>query len=127
MYQSNNKVKYLSNSLKHNISDQDNETIKDITDKKKEKHDRKKKTHLYTKFNNLKNATVNNINNITPAKKVINHSGKELRQKQKRSFKLRLNICSNAQKTTTCMDIILTKEVCVLELENDEYFEKAER
>ena len=40
MYQSNNKVKYLSNSLKHNISDQDNETIKDITDKKKEKHDK---------------------------------------------------------------------------------------
>ena len=71
MYKSNTKVKYLSNSLKHKVLDEDYETIIDITDKTKEKHYIKKKTHLYTKFNTLKNATVNNINNITSTKKII--------------------------------------------------------
>ena len=69
--------------MKHKVLDQDYETIIDITDKTKEKHYIKKKTHLHSKFNRLKNATVNNINSITPTKKiikegVINLTGKEL-------------------------------------------------
>ena len=69
--------------MKHKVLDQDYETIIDITDKTKEKHYIKKKTHLHSKFNNLKNATVNNINSTTPTKKiikegVINLTGKEL-------------------------------------------------
>ena len=105
MYKNNTKVKYLSNSLKHKVLDQDYETIIDITGKTKEKHYIKKKTHLYTKFNNLKNATVNNTNNTTPTKKisqegVINITGKKLDQNKIR-LKLRPKICSNIQQTTT--------------------------
>ena len=47
MYKSNTKVKHLSNSLRHKVLDEDYETIIDITDKKKEKHYIKKKTHLH--------------------------------------------------------------------------------
>ena len=50
---------------------QDYETITDITDKTKEKDYIKKKTHLSTKLNNWKNTTASNIDNTTPAKKVI--------------------------------------------------------
>ena len=83
MYKSTTKIKHLSNCLKHKVLDQDYETIIDITDKTKEKHYIKKKTHLHSKFNSLKNATVNNINSTTPTKKiikegVINLTGKEL-------------------------------------------------
>ena len=83
MYRSNSKVKQLSNSLKHKVSDQDYETITDITDKTKEKHCIKKKTYLYTKFNDLKNTTANNIDSTTRTKKIIkegvmNLTGKEL-------------------------------------------------
>ena len=46
------------------------ESITDITDMTKKEHYIKKKTYLYTKFNNFKNATIT-INNITLAKKVI--------------------------------------------------------
>ena len=38
MYKSHTEVKYLSNSLKHKVLDQDYETIIDITDKTKENH-----------------------------------------------------------------------------------------
>ena len=45
--------------------------IIDFTDQTKEKHYIKKKIQLYTKPNNLKNATIKKINNTTPEKKVI--------------------------------------------------------
>ena len=61
MYKTNSKVKYLSNSLKHKVLDQDYENIIDITDKTKQKHYIKKKTYIYAKFYNLKNNTVNKI------------------------------------------------------------------
>ena len=47
MYKSNTKVKHLSNRLRHKVLDEDYETIIDITDKTKEKHYIKKKTHLH--------------------------------------------------------------------------------
>ena len=56
MYKSTAKIKHLSNCLKHKILDQDYETIIDVTDKTKEKHYIKKKAHLHSKFNSLKNA-----------------------------------------------------------------------
>lgn len=71
MYKSNAKVKYISNSFKQTVLDQAYATIINITDKTKERHCIKKKTNLYKKFDNLKNAIVNNINNTAPAKKVI--------------------------------------------------------
>ena len=58
-------------SLKHEVLDKDYETITDITDKTKEKHYMKKKTDLHSKFNSLKNATINSINSTTPTKKII--------------------------------------------------------
>ena len=69
--------------MKHKVLDQDYKTIIDITDKMKEKHYIKKKTHLHSKFNSLKSATVNNINSTTPTKKIVNEAvinltGKEL-------------------------------------------------
>ena len=57
--------------MKQKALDYDYETIINITDKTKERHCIKKKTNLYKKFDNLKNAIVNNINNNAPAKKVI--------------------------------------------------------
>ena len=83
MHRSTTRIKHLSICLKHKVLDQDYETIIDITDKTKEKNYIKKKTHLYSKFNSLKNATVNNVNSTTPTKKVIkegviNLTGKEL-------------------------------------------------
>ena len=75
---------YTQNSLKHKVLHQDYETIIDITDNTKVTHYIKKKTHPYTKFNNLKNATANNINNTAPKRKkiikevVINLTGEEL-------------------------------------------------
>ena len=71
MYISNAKVKCQSNSLKHKVLCQDYEIIIVITDKTKKKLSIKKKTHLYNKFNNLKDAAVNNINNTTPTKKIM--------------------------------------------------------
>ena len=68
--------KYLSNGLKHKVLDQDYETIIDITDKTKEMHCIKKNAYLCTKFNNSKNATVNNISNTTPEKKAIEECAK---------------------------------------------------
>ena len=50
--------------------------IIDFTGKTKEKHYIKKKIQLYTKSNNLKNATIKKINNTTPEKKVINEGVK---------------------------------------------------
>ena len=58
---------YKSN--KHKVLDQDYETIINITDKTKEKHYIKKKTHLYTKFNNLKNATLTTLTTLHLQKK----------------------------------------------------------
>ena len=78
MHKSNTKVKYLSYSLKYKLLDQYYETIIEITENTIEKHYIKKKTNLYTKFNNLKNATVNNINNTTPAKKIIKEAAIKL-------------------------------------------------
>ena len=71
MYKSTTKIKHLSNCLKHKVLDQDYETIIDITDKTKERNYIKKKTHLHSKFNSLKNTTVNNINSTTLTKKII--------------------------------------------------------
>ena len=132
MYKSNTKVKYLSNSLKHKVLDQDYETIIDITDKIKEKHYIKKKTHLYTKFNNLKNPTVNNINNTTPTKKiikegVINLTGKELDENKIRLLNLGPKFVPTDNRQPLFMDIIQTTKIGELELENDGYSEKAER
>ena len=58
---------YKSN--KHKVLDQDYETIINITDKTKEKHYIKKKTHLYKKFNNLKNATLTTLTTLHLQKK----------------------------------------------------------
>ena len=58
---------YKSN--KHKVLDQDYETIINITDKTKEKHYIKKKTRLYTKFNNLKNATLTTLTTLHLQKK----------------------------------------------------------
>ena len=132
MYKSNTKVKYLSNSLKHKVLEQDYETIIDITDKTKEKLYIKKKTYLYTKFNTLKNATVNNINNTTPTKKtikegVINLTGKELNKNKIRLLNLGTEFVQTYNRQQPYMYIIQTTEICALELENDGYFEKAER
>ena len=132
MYKSNTKVKYLSNGLKHKVLDQGYETIIDITDKTKEKHYIKKKTRLYTKFNNLKNTTVNNINNTTLTKEiikegVINLTGKELDENKIELLNLDPKFVPTYNKQPPYMDIIQTTETCALELENAEYFEKAER
>ena len=132
MYKSTTKIKHLSNSLKHKVLDHDYETIIDITDKTKEKHYIKKKTHLHSKFNSLKNATVNNINSITPTKKiikegVINLTGKELDGNKIQVLNLRPKFVPTYSKQQPCMDIIQTTEICALQLENDGYFEKAER
>ena len=54
MYKSTTKIKHLSNCLKHKVLDHDYKTIIDVTDKTKEKHCIKKKTHLHSKFNSLK-------------------------------------------------------------------------
>ena len=54
---------------KHKVLDQDYETIINITDKTKEKHYIKKKTHLYTKFNSLKNATLTTLTTLHLQKK----------------------------------------------------------
>ena len=129
MYKSNTKVKYLSNSLKHKVLNQDSETIIDITDKTKEKHYIKKKTHLYTKFNNLKNATVNNINNTTPTKKiikegVINLTGNELDENKIRLLNLGPKFVPTYNRQPPYMDIIQITEICALELENDGSFQK---
>ena len=112
----NTKVKYLSNSLKHNVLDQDYEAIIDITDKTKEKGYIKKKIHLYTKFNNLKKATVKNINNTTPAKKivkegVINLTGKGLDKNKIRVLNLGQNLFQRCNRKQLYMDIIHTIEI----------------
>ena len=132
MYKSTTKIKHLSNCLKHKVLDQDYETIIDITDKTKEKHYIKKKTHLHSKFNSLKNATVNNINSTTPTKKiikegVINLTGKELDGNKIQLLNLGPKFVPTYNKQRPYMDIIQTTEICALELENDGYFEKAER
>ena len=132
MYKSTAKIKHLSNCLKHKILDQDYEAIIDVTDKIKEKHYIKKKTHLHSKFNSLKNATVNNINSTTPTKKiikegVINLTGKELNGNKIQLLNLGPKFVPTYNKQRPYMDIIQTTEICALELENDGYFEKAER
>ena len=132
MYKSTAKIKHLSNCLKHKILDQDYEAIIDVTDKIKEKHYIKKKTHLHSKFNSLKNATVNNINSTTPTKKiikegVINLTGKELDGNKMQLLNLGPKFVPTYNKQRPYMDIIQTTEICALELENDGYFEKAER
>ena len=131
MDKNNIKVKHLSNSLKDKVLDQDYETIIDITDKTKEKHYIKKKTRLHSKFNILKNGTVNNINSTTPAKKiiregVINLTGKELDENKMQLLNLGTKFVPTYNKQPLYMDIIQTTETCALELENDGYFEKAE-
>ena len=118
--------------MKHKVLDQDYETIIDITDKTKEKHYIKKKTHLHSKFNNLKNATVNNINSTTPTKKIIkegaiNLTGKYLDGNKIQLLNLSPKFVPTYNKQRPYMDIIQTIEICGLELENDGYFEKAER
>ena len=132
MYKSTTKIKHLSNCLKHKVLDQDYETIIDITDKTKEKHYIKKKTHLHSKFNSLKNATVNNINSTTPTKEIINEgvinlTGKELDENKTQFLNLGPKFVPTYKKHQPYMDIIQTTEICALELENDRYFEKAER
>ena len=129
MYKSTTKIKHLSTSLKHKVLDQDYETIIDITDKMKEKHYMKKKTYLHSKFNSLKNATVNNINSITPTKKivkegVINLTGKELDGNKIQVLNLRPKFVPTYSKQQPCMDIVQTTEICALQLENDGYFKK---
>ena len=124
MYKCNTKVKYQSNSLKHKVLNQDYETIIDITDKTKEKYYIKKKTHLNTKFNNLKNATVNNISNNTATKKIINEgvinlTGKELVKNKIHLLNLGPKFVPTYSRQPPYMDIIQTTEICVLELEND--------
>ena len=131
MYKSTAKIKHLSNCLKHKILDQDYEAIIDVTDKIKEKHYIKKKTHLHSKFNSLKNVTVN-INSTTPRKKiikegVINLTGKELNENKIHLINLGPKFVPTYSKQRPYMDIMQTIEICVLELENDRYFEKAER
>ena len=113
MYKSTTKIKHLSTSLKHKVLDQDYETIIDITDKTKEKHYIKKKTHLHSKFNNLKNATVNNINSTTPTKKiikegVINLTGKELDGNKIQLLNLGPKFVPTYNKQRPYMDIIQT-------------------
>ena len=124
MYKNNTKVKYLSNSLKHRVLDQDYETIIGITDKAKEKHYIKKKTHLCTKFNNLKNATVNNTNNTTPTKRItqegiINITGKKLDKNKIRLLNLGPKFVPTYNRQQPYMDIIQTTEIWAPELEND--------
>ena len=132
MYKNNTKVKHLSNGLKHNALNQDYETIIDITDKTKEKHYIKKKTHLHSKFNNLKNGTVNNTNSTTPTKKaikegVIDLTGKELDENEMLLLNLGPKFVPTYIKQPPYIDMIQTIEICALELANGGYFEKAER
>ena len=131
MYKSTTKIKHLSNCLKHKVLDQDYETIIDINDKTKEKHYVKKKTHLHSKFNSLKDATVNNINRTTPTKKTIkegvtNLTGKELDENKIQLLNLGPKFVLTYNKQRPCMDIIKTTEIFALELENGGYFEEAE-
>ena len=92
----------------------------------------KKETHLHSKFNNLKNATVNNINSATPTKKilkegVINLTGKELDENKIQLLNLGPKFVPTYNKQPPYKDIIQTTEICVLELENDRFFEKVKR
>ena len=129
MYKSTTKIKHLSNCLKHKVLDQDYETIISITDKTKEMH-YIKETHLHSKFNSLRSATINNINSTTPVKKtmkegVINLTEKELDENKIQLLNLGPKFVPTYNKQPPYMDIIQTTEICVLELENDGYFEKA--
>ena len=132
MYKNNTKVKQLSNSLKHNVLNQDYEIIIDITDKTKEKHFIKRKTRLHSKFNNLKNGTVNNTNSTTPTKKaikegIIDRTGKELDENEMLLLNLGSKFVLTYIKQPPYIDMIQTIEICALELANGEYFEKGER
>ena len=110
--------------MKHKVLDQDYKTIIDITDKTKEKHYIKKKTHLHSKFNSLKSATsTKKIVNEA----VINLTGKELDETTIQLLNLGPKFVPTYNKQRRYMDVIQTTEFCALELENDEYFEKAER
>ena len=116
MYKNNTKVNHLLDSLKHKVLDQDCKNIIDITDKTKEKHYMKKKTHLHSKFNSLKNATVNNINSTTPIKKiikerVINLTEKELDENKMQLLNLGPKFVLTYNKQPPCMDIIQTTEI----------------
>ena len=130
MYKSTTKIKHLSNCLKHKVLDQVYETIIGITNKTKEMHYIKKETHLHSKVNSLKNATVNNINSTTPIKEimkegVINLIGKELGKNKMQLLNLGPKFVPTNNIKPPYMDIIQTTEICVLELENDGYLEKA--
>ena len=92
----------------------------------------KKETHLNSKVNSLKNAIVNNINSATPTKKimkegVINLTGKKLDENKIQLLNLGPTFVPTYNKQPPYMDIIQTTEICVLELENDSYFEKVKR
>ena len=130
MYKSTTKIKHLSNCLKHKVLDQVYETIIGITNKTKEMHYIKKETHLHSKVNSLKSATVNNINSTTPIKeimkeRVINLIGKELDENKMQLLNLGPKFVPTNNIKPPYMDIIQTTEICVLELENDGYLEKA--
>ena len=117
MYKSNAKIKCLSNSLKHKVLDQDYETTIDITDKTKEKLSIKKKTHLYNKFNNLKDAAVNNINNTTPTKKimkegVINLTRKKLNKNKIQLLNLRSEFVPTSNRQPSYMDYSDNRNLC---------------
>ena len=92
----------------------------------------KKKTHVHSKCNSLKNATVNNRNSTTPKKKiikegVINLTGKELDENKIQLLNLGPKFVPKYNKKRPYINIIQTTEICALELENDGYCEKAER
>ena len=79
-----------------------------------------------------KNTTVNNINNTTPAKKLIKEgviilTWKELEENKIRVLDFNSKFVPTYNRRRTHMNIIQTTDICALELENDGYFKKAER
>ena len=86
---------------------------------------------MYTKFHNLKDLTVNSINNTTPGKKEIREGFKSYwegnRQKQNMNLNLGPKFFAPYSRQGPYMDILQTTEICAVELDNDRYFEKAER
>ena len=78
-----------------------------------------------------KNVTMNNINNTTPAKKVIkegdiNLTGKELDENKIRVLNLVPKFVSTNMRQRPYMDMIQITKICAIGLNNDRHFEKAE-
>ena len=91
-----------------------------------------KKENTFLQIEITKNTTVNNINNTTPAKKLIKEgviilTWKELEENKIRVLDLNSKFVPTYNRRRTYMDIIQTTDICALELENDGYFKKAER